>query len=750
MISAGIAGIIGLKSTTVDNAGTIMGKLGVLFTAGYLTNEASGVISTSYIGAVSYLNASTANSGTISGSVAGVALVGGSLLNAASGTIAGGIGVYGGTFSGHGQPATVVNDGSIAGSGTGTAAGGVYLLDGGTVTNHASASISTKNGNGVSIGVGGTVENAGAISGATDAVYFSGTGANRLTVDAGAVFHGNVVANTAGSNILELTATGKGNTATLSGLGSQFTGFQTLLFDTSSFWTVAGSFAGVTTIAGFHPFATLDLTSIGYSTSDTVQLTSSNVLEILDSSNTVLWSVQLESQTFGTPDYSGDTFSIASDNHGGTDVTVLPINQPPVITVPGAQTDTGKSALSISGISITDADDGYSHETFTVVISDSTGLLSAHVRGGGMVSGAGTNTLTLTGTLVEVNAELVTLTYTGTALGGDTINISANDGRGGTDGKTIGVTVDPVSASWIGSSPSGWPNVLNWSDGRAPDDALTDAVINEASSSPYKVKIYTGESFIVHQLTIDSSQASFLLAGSLTSATGVIDTAGTIEMQGGALTGALSLASGTKLFGAGTITGGVANAGLVEARNGLLDITGAITGTGALQVDLKSSLELGGDAANQTIAFDNGLPGNAALARPILILDQPGGSFGTITGMALGDTIDLENTAATSDSYSGGVLTVFDGTTVVATLTIAGSFTGDIFALSSDGKGGTDVTLATSSTGLGGGPVTPDHKVTQLVQTVAGESGALSSFAAASALERMLPGTHLGQLAGVH
>src|SRR5262249_39380846 len=63
--------------------------------------------------------------------------------------------------------------------------------------------------------------------------------------------------------------------------------------------------------------------------------------------------------------------------------------------------------------------------------------------GGGTISGNDTTSVVISGTLDEVNADLSTLSYTGTVAGADVIDIAANDGNGGTDSKTIDVTVQP-------------------------------------------------------------------------------------------------------------------------------------------------------------------------------------------------------------------------------------------------------------------------------------------------------------------
>ena len=57
--------------------------------------------------------------------------------------------------------------------------------------------------------------------------------------------------------------------------------------------------------------------------------------------------------------------------------------------------------------------------------------------------------------------------------------------------------------------------------------------------------------------------------------------------------------------------------------------------------------------------------------------------------ITIGDNIDLLNTVATGDTSSGGILHVKNGTTSVANLHFAWSFSRSNFHLSSDGHGGT-------------------------------------------------------------
>ncbi len=259
-ISGQPAGIFIKNQTgTVTNAGHISGTgaqgTGVyLQNNGILTNASTGIIVGEKFGAFIEGGFGTlTNSGSISGATYdGVVLgMGGIVTNAAGASISG---ANAGVYVKYRAAGTVTNSGDIAG--TATASAGVELADGGSVTNSSTGSII-----GLSFGVfitgnSGTVTNAGAITGATYAVDFAGSGTNRLIVDPGAVFGGLVAANSAAANTLEL-ATGTGSIGGLGGVGSSFANFQTLAVDTGGHWTLTGANttssvldAGVLDIAG--------------------------------------------------------------------------------------------------------------------------------------------------------------------------------------------------------------------------------------------------------------------------------------------------------------------------------------------------------------------------------------------------------------------------------------------------------------------------------------------------------------------
>jgi len=136
--------------------------------------------------------------------------------------------------------ATITNTGAISGGNGGN--GGVYHGHFGGL-----AGVGGSGGNGVDLN-GGTLINAGTVSGgaggpgrlngaAGDAVKF-GKAAATLVIDPGAVFNGLVVGNGSNDTLVLASAASGG---TLSGLGSQFTGFTNITETAGAKWTLTGA-----------------------------------------------------------------------------------------------------------------------------------------------------------------------------------------------------------------------------------------------------------------------------------------------------------------------------------------------------------------------------------------------------------------------------------------------------------------------------------------------------------------------------
>ncbi len=210
-----------------------------------VSNGATAVISGHALGVAVYDGtASVTNAGRIDGvGSLGVALYyGGSVTN--TGTILGGqVAVYlnaGKYSSADASAGMVINSGVLSAGNDQVFSVGVQAFGPSKVVNQAGGTIAGAK-YGVSIERGaGTVVNAGTIA-APVSVYMEAGYRNLLVVDPGAVFigtvdGGNAIGSTIATSTLELAA-GQG---TLTGLGSQFVDFGSIVVDPGAAWTLAG------------------------------------------------------------------------------------------------------------------------------------------------------------------------------------------------------------------------------------------------------------------------------------------------------------------------------------------------------------------------------------------------------------------------------------------------------------------------------------------------------------------------------
>ncbi len=157
-------------------------------------------------------------------------------------------------------------------------------------------------------------------------------------------------------------------------------------------------------------------------------------------------------------DGSGNT----SEFGPNTDVNVAPVN-----TAPGAQSVNEDTALALGGISVNDVDGNLS----TVQLSVLNGILTVSLAGGATISAGAnsTNTLTLAGTQVQINAALATLTYQGTLNfnGADTLTVLSTDSNAATDSDTVAITVMAVNDEPTLTATGGNPTFTE--DGAAVD-----------------------------------------------------------------------------------------------------------------------------------------------------------------------------------------------------------------------------------------------------------------------------------------
>jgi D-alanine-D-alanine ligase-like ATP-grasp enzyme len=574
-----------------------------------------------------------------------------------------------GTLTINNASATLDLAGTLTLSGGLTVGAGKVLLDhGGTLNGAASlAANTTLTGYGR---LGGAVADMGAIA-------ISG---GRLVIAGPLSGAGGTISIAAGAS-LELGAASAGPTITFA---SGAAALLKLDAPTSVFDTITGFAAGDTI-----DLAGLTVTSDSYS---------SGALSLYNGAS-LLGSLAI------TGTFSKQVFALASDGAGGTTIALATASTP-VITAPAPLAAILNVSSTISGMSVADADAVAAGLILTVTLSDGRGLFSATNIAGGAIAGVGSTKLTITGTLAQVNGDLATVTYLNSGLGTDTITVAALDSAGAAAAsKLTAVTVGALA--WSTPVSADWSTNSDWNSGYAPNSATLAPTITTAGT--YTVSIAAGESFAVQSLTINNASALLSLSGALTAATSL--KAGALQMAtGGTLSGSLNLASQTRLFGAGLINASVVSAGVIEASGGLLKLAGVESG-GTFVIDNGATLELGA-AATGAVSF-------AASPTGILKLDSFTQLSGGLNGFAAGAVIDLVQTTITSDQYASGVLTLYNGATKAGTLKIGGSFSRQIFALSSDGAGGTLISVVADVAPTFTAPST----LAAVVQTPVGISG---------------------------
>ncbi len=181
---------------------------------------------------------------------------------------------------------------------------------------------------------------------------------------------------------------------------------------------------------------------------------------------------------------------------GSTIVNITAVNDVPVNTLPSGFTVNEDGTLSLSGIVITDPDAGSSILSTTLTAAQ--GTLAATSGGSVTVVGSGTASITLTGTLANLNAYLSgpsQPTYTGAANANGTVQLSivTSDGLNtGTGGTVAAGTLDYRFQDGANGSE---PNNLSSSGGLtgvATDFSVTSLATSLSGSSTTFGVIYTG------------------------------------------------------------------------------------------------------------------------------------------------------------------------------------------------------------------------------------------------------------------
>ncbi len=183
-----------------------------------------------------------------------------------------------------------------------------------------------------------------------------------------------------------------------------------------------------------------------------------------------------------------------------TSINVVASNDPPLLTVPSPVVVAEEGTIGLPGITVSDVDARGANLQVTLNIPAVAGTLTATGSGGAGVTGAGTNSLQITGNITDTNATLASLSFTGALdynsnAGPSTTNTPAvlsisvsdqgNTGIGGpkTATGTLNITVDPINDAPVGPGTpptitliEDGPLTINvWAGSPAPNLGVTDA-----------------------------------------------------------------------------------------------------------------------------------------------------------------------------------------------------------------------------------------------------------------------------------
>ncbi len=198
-------------------------------------------------------------------------------------------------------------------------------------------------------------------------------------------------------------------------------------------------------------------------------------------------------QTGSTSGQQGTKFD-ASVNGGSSpfstawetaSIIVAPVNDAPVVTVPGTQTVNEDTDLYVTGMAVSDVD--AANDPIMVTLTTTHGILTLRtdVTGGieaGEIVGNGTGAITVTSTVAKIDATLGAsqgLKYRGSQdyNGPDSLTVTANDqGHNGlgsplSDTKTVAITVNAVNDAPVQTGTA--PSPINVNEDSANTTAVT-------------------------------------------------------------------------------------------------------------------------------------------------------------------------------------------------------------------------------------------------------------------------------------
>lgn len=293
---------------------------------------------------------------------------------------------------------------------------------------------------------------------------------------------------------------------------------------------------------------------------------------------------------------SGGTANSGSDTASASiaaTVAIGAVNDAPVNTVPGAQSAVSGEAKAITGISVSDTDSA----TVTTTVSVPNGAGTFTTTGNATITGGGTNSIEISGSVADVNATLANLRYTAATTGSQTITVLTSDGTDtDTDTVTVNVSARPAIGGLSGDS-------IAYTTGQTVKlDVGQNATVSDAD---FSADAFNNGGNLTVSITGGGTASQDILK---------IDTAGTVTLDG--------TTAGSNVRVNGTIIGTLANA--IDAGNTLrinfndaADLTNIQELVRALAYENSSGTPAGG---NRTISVTlSDIDGNSSTTSTVTV-----------------------------------------------------------------------------------------------------------------------------------
>jgi hypothetical protein len=694
-LRGGYYGIELARGAMVTNAGTISGgRRGIVFAAGGTVANAGTIAG--YDGVELALAGVVTNTGTIGSYTTRIGVLldhGGSVTNAASGRVNGGVSSAAGTLF-------LDNAGYLYAGGT-----AVTVHGGATISNAADASI-VGGSKGMQIdktSLAVTVTNAGKIGGARDPRNGLGVEIDADNVVLNNLSTGNIYAPALGAMKINgngVRVTNAGQISANSNFGPGILAQRDTIVNLSS-GVITGFFYGVGLAGG--------------------RLTNAGKIE---SEETVAVMMNGKGSIFNKVGGIITGYQTAVDLNGGAGSTLINGGMISATTgdgvIIGAATVsnwakgviTGTNGVFAAGGSVTNAGKITGSSADGVQFSHGgalTNVAGASIKGhvDGLAVGGGAGTVTNSGQITGVKAgvllstggsvankaggQVTATTYKGVGMELDGAGSVTNQ-AGGQITATYGVIIKGGASSITNAGTiagtfasvmfeGGGANTLTLNTGSSLLGAAVGGTVSGASNSLVLKGTGTANNrFFYFDRLAKQGPGTWTLNGS-SDFGGAIIGAGVLQVGDAAHAGVQVV-----------VTGSMVNNGVLVAADGEIDIAGAVSGGGSASIGAGSVLNLE-SSFSQNVAF--------TATTGVLKLAQSQTYNGTISGLAGNDAIDLADVefnggthAVFTDNgaHTGGVLTVANGTET-AHIRLAGDYTTAVFAVFNDPAGGTDVAV---------------------------------------------------------